>query len=637
MRHSFLLLCGLVCTALSAQPENLAVSAIPAELRANANSVVRSSEISYRSLDQRHSVTTERRVITVLNDNHDYANRLILYYDADCKITKLKATLYDARGEKVRSAKKSEIEDVRALSGGQFYTDSRVRTVNLVHLTYPYTVEFEYEISKSDFAAAFVPRWTPQAYDQSVEYASFSAEVPTDNELRYRDQGLAEPDLVRTADAVTRTWTVTNLPARRSEPYAPPVTRTLPCLEPALLDFRVDDYRLSNRNWEEFGRGMLQLHQDIRELPPGLAKLVTETTAGLTTDREKIAALYALLQDRTRYVGVQLGIGGWQPFSAEYVEENRYGDCKALSNYMGAMLDAVGIANYPVLINWDDRPAIAVEPDFTVTAFNHMILYVPGEDMYLECTSNDSPAGYLGDDKQDRNVVWLTPEGGKLMRTPAQVPGENGHVRTTELTIDDSGNATFDLRVGYHGATQERLRMFLRGEADPGEQLDYLHRIDVLPSVTGAGYTTTVAEDRPVVELTYRDQLPRYVRKVGKRTFLPVNKLFRYGSVPDPVEDRQFPVLTTATRFLVDTVRLSWSEGLEIESLGETVTEIDHPAGHYRAEVTAAPGGLTWVRTLKLNPVELPPAEYKGFRDFYVAVNKAERRQIVLKEKRTKK
>jgi transglutaminase-like putative cysteine protease len=636
MRFSILTIVFLFSQICIAQNLQMSVLTIPEGLSKNANSVVREYKQVYRVRSRREATLSVRRVVTLLNGKHNRENQLVVHYDNETKITNFKATLYDVFGNKIREAKKSEIEDVRALSGGQFYTDDRVKTTTLTHTSYPYTIEFEYEVKMEDFGAVSSPSMQPQVYDQATQHASLVAYVPQDNELLYKAHDIDDPVKSTDQGYTVYEWEVENLKAKSSEPEAPPSTQTLPFLRTVLRDFSIGEYELTNRNWEEFGAKMLQLHDGIRELPAGLARKVNEVTAGLTTDLEKIDVLYKLMQERTRYVGVQLGVGGWQPFSATYVEENKYGDCKALSNYMGAMLAEVDITAYPVLVYWGDRQSQPAEENFTASAFNHMILYVPGEDMYLECTSNLAPTGYLGDGKQDRNVVWLTPEGGKLVRTPAAKPADNGYVRGLDLEVHPDGSAAFKLRTSYVGASQESYRMLASQIVDHTKQLEVLNRWGSLPDVSGTGYVLEVDPGAPHVDLAYETTLPRYVRKLGKRMFVPINKLYRHDDVPDKIEGRQFPILRTAARFYVDTVNLTLPENLEVESLGEEKTVYEHAAGEYRAEVIVAPGKITWIRTYKLFPVQLPASEYEGYREFFLKVSKAERRQVVLREKRTK-
>ena len=63
----------------------------------------------------------------------------------------------------------------------------------------------------------------------------------------------------------------------------------------------------------------------------------------MNNDTDKISALYKYMQDKVRYVSVQVGIGGWQPIEAETVDRLSCGDCKALANYMESLLDVAGI------------------------------------------------------------------------------------------------------------------------------------------------------------------------------------------------------------------------------------------------------------------------------------------------------
>jgi len=456
-------------------------------------------------------------------------------------------------------------------------------TTTLEHLSYPYTVEFEYKSVVKDFSmVAGFPSWQPLGFNQSVQRATFRAIVPADNELLFYQNKLPETQVSASGNDKVHRWEVSNLPARRYEPSAPAPSQTMPYLKTGLRKFAIGDYEGTYDSWHTFGTFIGQLMKGRDELPAQLASLVHETTDGVGSEREKIEKLYRLLQERTRYVGVQLG------------------------------------------------------ESFTTSAFNHMILYVPSEDMYLECTSSDAPPGYIGDGTDDRNVLHITPEGGKLARTPALIAGDNGHLRTLLIDVKDDGSAAVNISAGYHGTSHEMLRYFARNELDDKKLREGLQRNDVLPDVHGSNFSLTYDPDKPVAQLRYATEVPGYVRKLGKRMFVPLNKLYPYDQVPDKLTERKFPIVSNNARFYVDTVRLTFPEELEVESLGDAETVIQHAAGEYRASVVSKPGTITWIRTLKLLPVELPAAEYSGYRQFFVDVRKAEKRQLVLRERRSR-
>jgi hypothetical protein len=256
--------------------------------------------------------------------------------------------------------------------------------------------------------------------------------------------------------------------------------------------------------------------------------------------------------------------------------------------------------------------------------------------MYLECTSNLAPTGYLGEGTDDRNVLWITPEGGKLARTPRLPAADNSHLRTVGLKINVDGSTDFTVDGHFYGATQGFLRYLSSAERDETKQRERLYQQGVLPDISGDVYRLEVAPDAPIVHLNYETNLPSYTRKLGKRMFVSINKFYAYDHVPDKLEQRKFSIVQNKARFYVDTVHLAYPSTMEIESLGEAVTEISHAAGEYRSEVSTAPGQLTWIRTLKLLPVDLPATAYNAYRQFFIDVAKADKRKVVLREKRTR-
>ena len=640
MRYLFLLLVWVSpFTTWSVLGQKLAPTSlsVPDSLRRGSTTVLEYTT-DYQVLDRSSAVISSRRVITLHDANHDDDNVLRVFYSKDSKITKLDAASFDFLGQQIDRAKSSDIVDRKAYSQVTFYDDNRYQEVTVPCPSYPCTVVYEVEqrVSNMDFVGS-LQRWVPQQREQALIHAALNISLPLDNELLYSPHQLDEPMV--TVDSKQRSyhWEIRHQSAQEREPYAPPAAATLPYLRLGLADFEIEGYRGSFRSWEAFGQFMQTIMQGRDQLPPRLEQEVKETVAGLDDERQKIDRLYRFMQQRMRYVGIQLGIGGWQPFSAEYVEQNRFGDCKALSNYMGAILQTVDIASYPVLIDWDDKQDYPVTQSFTTPAFNHMVLYVPRQDMYLECTSHDAPMGYLGEGKQDRNVLWITPTGGELHRTPALEPTENGYTRTVDVTIAADGTTQIALRSTHYGGSQELFRNLVDQLPSRKDQLDWLHRYDYLPDVSGNDYVLRVDLASPRASLHYTTTVNNYVRKLGTRMFVPINGYFDYDDVPPADADRTLPIQTTTTRFFVDTINLHLPEGMEVESgLFSEPIQYDHLSGEYAARMQATDDGVQWIRTFKLLPVDLPREAYADFRQFFLDVARSDDVQLVLREKRTK-
>ncbi|MEM7572557.1 MAG: DUF3857 domain-containing protein [Bacteroidota bacterium] len=637
MRSLILLfLCIGLCGYLAAQfPASFAASAIPTSLREHAESVIRYESQSFRLQDDDQATIELERVVTILDPDSD-AHQLYVFYGPDTRVVDFDAVLYDANGEKIRKARNSEITDGLAVGGASFYVDSRYKAVDLQHGQLPYTVHLKYKLAAKDVGLfRNMPRWSPLDFDQSCQYAELIISHPANNPIYTETNRIGEPEQEVENDRRTWRWKLEDLPARQSEWGAPPSLLNLPYVMAGFHSFEMEGYTGSYQSWGDFGSFLYDLNEGRQELPDELRQEVISAVADANSNAEKIALLYRFLQDRTRYVSVQLGIGGWQPFSAEYVEQNRYGDCKALSNYMRSILDAIGINSYPVIIQAGNRPYYEVHEAFVTNAFNHQILYVPEEDMYLECTSSTAPPGYLGDWTADRTVLLLTPEGGQLARTPQPLASDNAAIQTIDLQLADDGSVELSLQGEYHGSRQDMLR----GIADAmstEEQLEYLHKNGYLPAVSEVDYELIIEADEPTASLQYRCELDRYARRMGQRLFLPINRFFAYDQVPPADTKREMPIHLRTARLLVDTIRIELPENMEMESMGTAATNFSHARGDYRSELSQEGNVLTWVRVLRLNPVELPAEAYAELRDFYVEIGKADGRQVVLKERRTR-
>src|SRR5262249_18052472 len=145
-------------------------------------------------------------------------------------------------------------------------------------------------------------------------------------------------------------WEVKGIAAVEDESSSPDWTELTPvvCLGP--VQFEIQDYKGIMNTWQDFGKFVYALKNARDQLPDNIKQEVHRLTDGVTDTREKIAKLYKFMQDNTHYISIQLGIGGWQPFDATYVSTKKYGDCKALSNYMYSLLKEAGISSNYTLV-----------------------------------------------------------------------------------------------------------------------------------------------------------------------------------------------------------------------------------------------------------------------------------------------
>lgn len=248
--------------------------------------------------------------------------------------------------------------------------------------------------------------------------------------------------------------------------------------------------------------------------------------SGAKSEKEKIEILYKHLQQKVRYIGVQLGIGGFSPFPASYVETKSYGDCKALSNYMIAMLDAVDIKGYHTVLHAGEREDMS--EDFMYQQGNHMIVYVPlkDEDIWLEATSQDTAFNYLGNFGSNRKVLIYGEEGGRVI--PSQELGLNENRLTVQgeaiLSIDgelkinfseESKGLLYDNAYRYSTYAPKDL------EASLKRKFNHLHGVTIEKNEFTNNWRDAI------FIANYKLNIPSYAKKQGNMfifNLIPINQ-----------------------------------------------------------------------------------------------------------------
>ncbi|MCL7754482.1 DUF3857 domain-containing protein [Polaribacter sp. Z022] len=444
-----ILLVLLSISSTFSQKNNYASLFIPVELKKDANAVIRdnSIEITIESVDE--MVVKKRKVVTVLNKLGDRYAYMAEGYDNDTKITKLSAYIYDAFGNQIKKYSKSKFLDVSAVDGGTLYSDSRVKYLDYTPVSYPYTIVFESEYRST--TTAFIPGWYPMSgYYISVQKSTYKLLNPSQIVINRKEKNFDGFSIENTFSEFELYSVLKDQPSVKYESNSVSYENIMPMLLVVPENFQTDGISGKYSNWNELGSWMnSKILNGKTNLEEATKAIVLDLVKGVEDPIEKAKIVYEYMQNKTRYISVQVGIGGIQPISANEVDKVSYGDCKGLTNYTKALLEVVGVNSNYVHVEANPNDRVSFENDFASLAQgNHVILNIPnnGNDVWLECTSQTVPFGFLGDFTDDRNVLVMTPEGGVIKRTPAYKNETNLQETKAKIILDENGSLSANLK-----------------------------------------------------------------------------------------------------------------------------------------------------------------------------------------------
>ncbi|PUZ27149.1 Transglutaminase-like superfamily protein [Chitinophaga costaii] len=606
------------------------VAGIPDSLKKNAHAVIREESLVFRMEDADRTREINHYVVTVLDPQGDHYGHIANWYQPGMReIRSIKGVLYDPSGQQIRKLKSSDIRDGSDVDDGTMMTDARYKSYNFDYNSYPYTVEYEVEVK--NYNSFQFPRWRPQDYDWvAVQHSTFTVQLPDNYPLRYRTEHIGKPKESTPEKGMHQyDWEVSNVAAVHHEILAEAWSRRSPNVITGPGDFVMQQYKGNMNSWDNMGKFFYTLNAGRDVLPEPVLAKVHQLTDTLKDNNAKISALYNYLQQNTRYVSVQLGIGGLQTFDAGYVSKKGYGDCKALSNYMYSLLKAAGIPSCQVLIHGGNYETDFI-PDFTSDQFNHVILMVPqGKDTtWLECTSQTLFPGYLGAFTSNRYCLAVNEKGGTLVHTPIYNMDSNKELRRLTVKVDETGNAVMDcftrstgeeqdnLHGRNHNVSQERILKILK------EQYS-------LPSYDINSYTWTEWPGKiPAIDEHMQLTVNNYAQITGKRLFLQPNVLNRSGFrlSKDSVRTGNLQLFNAIHDS--DTTVFSLPLGYTPESFPKN-TDLHSVFGDYHAELQVKDNTLTYIRDYKQRNGIFPASTYLSAVEFFDGIYKADHAKVV--------
>ncbi|MBN2595370.1 MAG: DUF3857 domain-containing protein [Marinifilaceae bacterium] len=608
------------------------VTDIPTSLLTNANSVVRKSDINLEIFAKDKIKYSFKEIISILNENGEGEGVLYIPYDSNSDVEIEVANIYDKYGTLIKKVKKSEIYDQASFDGFSLYTDARFKRITPQISTYPYTVEYEFTIAFK--GAIDYYDWVPcNSYNKSVELSSYRIQLYEEQGVRVKANKYILPEKNgELVDGVTTyLWKLEKMEALEREPMSVSLFEIVPrvVVAPESFSFYGTDGNMSS--WKDFGNWVYSLIEDKNILSDERVAYLKNLTASVEDQAEKVKLVYQFLQDKTRYVSVQLGIGGFEPVSAEKTDEVGYGDCKALSNYMKAMLENIGITSYYTLVRAGSNSG-NLDIDFPSQNFNHVILTVPLESdtLFLECTNKFSPFGFLGSFTADRCALLIDEDNSRLIHTNSYGLNDNIWNLKANIDVEESGNATIIDTVKFRALQYEFIEDELRKTSE--KQIEDEYKTSKIP---GAKY-------RQIEYENYPDRIPsatrirmldvdRLATKMGDRMFIPVNSLNKRKGVPQKTKDRKYSFTINMSYQDSDSVTFTIPEGYKIEFLPEPV-QLETEFGMYLSSLKQDENIITYFRYEVRKRGTYPPDKYNEYIKFVKQITDADSQKMIVKK-----
>ncbi|MEJ5961640.1 DUF3857 domain-containing protein [Pedobacter immunditicola] len=630
MKTIFVLFMAMLVQQASAQ-QNYQAADIPAALKPRAHAVLRNMETTVDMRSAEQVVISVKKAVTVLNKNGDNDAGLYVFYNKNSVIKSIKGEIYDEFGKLINKFNQSSFRDESAISNFSLFEDDRIKYFKPQMINYPYTVVYEYEVRNKQ--NLLIPDWYASSdANVAVESNKYSFICKTGDKVNIKAYHLKD-DVKETQHekSTTYSWEVKNLPAFRAEPYSPPANLYLAHVKIAPENFSY--YKASGKysNWNELGKWIYDdLIQNHQTLTPATIQLVKELVKGITDPKLKAKKIYEYVQKKTRYVSIQVGIGGFQPTAAAEVDQLGYGDCKGLVNYMQSLLRAVDIPSYYCVVNAGDQKK-SLDPGFaSMNQANHVILCLPFENdtTWLECTSQTAPFGFLGDFTDDRIVLACTEEGGKLLRTPELKTNGNLIKRRAELQLDQDGSITGNMSTLFKGSQYDNNE-YIRTQSvdDQMKSLKKKYDIDNI-NFSNVQFTQLKEADPSTVE-SCKLSIKNYAPKTQNRAYLILNPFNKRNTITE-VTNRTKSLYLNRGYKNEDEVSFQLPEKYTVEAKPADVL-IKNEFGHYEARTVIKDQLLTYHRTLVINNGLFEPAKYAAFAEFINQVNGNDNAKVVFK------
>lgn len=581
--------------------------------------------------DDNTSVSTMHILVKILNDRgKENFSEVVLGYDSTYERVELEFARTIKPDGAVVSVGDKNIRDVSVYLNFPLYSNARAKIISMPEVSSGALIEYKARTYSSKLMA---DKHFSSAYflqeSEPVFYSSFRLSVPKGRQLNskiinseYNKIGVElAPKITTEKDKTIYSLEVKDMPQIIPEPSMPPKSE----IDTILL---ISTFS----SWEELYNWWTKLYKDKIIADENIKQKVLELTRGLSSDKEKAAAIYHFCAQEIRYVAVEYGNAGYEPHRASEIFLNKYGDCKDQAILLITMLKEAGLAAYPVLIGTEGN--IALQEDFPMSVFNHAIavLELNGEYIFLDPTAETVSFGDLPSADAARKVLVFLDDKYQIMTTQDFGAAGNSMRAQTKIVINDDESISAVRSVYTSGTYEQAQRYWLiftppslieeglknkvQGFSPNGRLLDY--------EIKNARDL-----DKDVV-LNYKFSGDDFLVKAGKARVL--SELSGGIDVLHVVKDeRNYPLYFGSLSQDVNITSIKIPKHLRFKYLPDSVN-IDNEWLKFSSNYTLKDSSLEYESRQSFKKKYISIAEYKEYKSFIEGLARKLNQAIILEE-----
>ena len=213
------------------------------------------------------------------------------------------------------------------------------------------------------------------------------------------------------------------------------------------------------RSWDEISARMAPLFAEASTLSADSPLKAEAAAIAAASQDPKVRAFAALqlVEDKTRYLFLGMGDGGYRPTPADLTWSRRFGDCKAKTALLLALLRELGVQAEPVLVSTGGGDGLDQRTP-SAAQFNHVLVRarIDGAVYWLDGTRTGDRGG----------LSTLRPPGYRW-GLPIQASGTGlVEIEQPPLTAPDSDlTLRIDASAGLDAPAPTKMTMIVRGDA----------------------------------------------------------------------------------------------------------------------------------------------------------------------------